>query len=405
MRSFPAALLLPLLLSSPLQADEPSEVAAYQDENFALIEKAAGRGDPAAQYRLGSLYLVGKAVEQDDAKAALWLAKSAKQGYAPAQNRLGALYLGGYAVARNESEALRWFSKAAGQGLAEAQRNLAALYASGAGLDLGASRRWYEKAAAQGDAESQYQLGRFDQEGRAGKPDRAGAKSWFAKAAAGGHAGAQLALADLLAAGGDDAGALTWLKRAADLSHVPAQARLAEVYEEGRGTPKDPAEAWRLWQEAAAGGVPRAQVRAGQAYQLGLFGLDLDPARAAKWYRRAAEQGEPRAAYALARLIRAGDAKSLDAGEAGLWIQKAALQGLPEAQHDLGLMYQNGSDGVNADRVKACAWLSLAAEQGDLEDRASLDALKSSLNGEELGRVVEEMGRDRASKPARPARP
>jgi hypothetical protein len=59
--------------------EESSDVS--EDETDALKhQRAADQGDAAAQYNLGNLYLEGRGMPQDDAKALKWFRRAADQG-------------------------------------------------------------------------------------------------------------------------------------------------------------------------------------------------------------------------------------------------------------------------------------------------------------------------------------
>ena len=91
------------------------------EEAVSWYEKAATQGDPYAAYRLGKLYLEGKDVPKDSAKALEYLSASARQGSQYAQYTLGKLYLTGEAVAQDREQAYRWFQASASQGNEYAQ--------------------------------------------------------------------------------------------------------------------------------------------------------------------------------------------------------------------------------------------------------------------------------------------
>lgn len=126
--------------------------AAYRENEFAkaaaLWQPAAEKGDPAAQYFLGTLFAEGKGVEQNDATAFAWFERAAKQGNAAAQYNVGASYATGAGVARNDAEAAKWFRRAADQGMVFAQLNLGLLYAAGNGVpqDYIEALKWLEIA-------------------------------------------------------------------------------------------------------------------------------------------------------------------------------------------------------------------------------------------------------------------
>ena len=121
-----------------------------------FLTQAADKGQPVAQYRLGTMYERGQGVPADSVKAAQWYEKSANQGNRKAMHNLAVSYAG----RRNMAEAARWFAKAAALGLSDSQFNLAVLYERGEGVPLSLSDayKWYSIAAAAGDAESKTRI-------------------------------------------------------------------------------------------------------------------------------------------------------------------------------------------------------------------------------------------------------
>lgn len=65
-----------------------------------------------AQYLLGTLYLQGRWVAQDNNEARYWIELSAKQGYQPAQLQLSQMYQQGIAVTQSDTEAAYWEKQA-----------------------------------------------------------------------------------------------------------------------------------------------------------------------------------------------------------------------------------------------------------------------------------------------------
>lgn len=86
-------------------------------ESAEQIRQAASQGDPQAQAKLASLYLLGRdGLEKDEKLAAEWMEKSAAQGVVDAQVVMGAFYDRGIGVAANRDQATEWYEKAAAQG-------------------------------------------------------------------------------------------------------------------------------------------------------------------------------------------------------------------------------------------------------------------------------------------------
>jgi len=71
--------------------------------------------------------------------------KAAERGNPISQDRLGQMYEGGGSLERNEAEAIKWYKKAAAQGIQHSQEALARLYSDGSGIepDYGESYFWH----------------------------------------------------------------------------------------------------------------------------------------------------------------------------------------------------------------------------------------------------------------------
>jgi hypothetical protein len=166
----------------------------------AITQKAEG-GDPAAQYELGIMYLLGDGVSQEIKAAKTWIVKSAEQGYAQAQFKLGielcGRNLGGSFWKRDVKKGAMWMRRVAEQGYADAQSKLAQLMVSFSGASLKLENReeegiqWLLKAAEQGDEGSQFQLGIMYRRGKVVPKDDRESHKWIRKAAERGYAFAQ----------------------------------------------------------------------------------------------------------------------------------------------------------------------------------------------------------------------
>jgi TPR repeat protein len=116
---------LTLALSIAFHAHAEDGQVAYDKGNYgsalASWRPMADQGDAISQDNIGSLYALGKGVQQDYAQAIGWFAKAANQGLPKAQFHLGYAYLRGDGVTRDRNMAIAWFRKAAAQGYAPAQ--------------------------------------------------------------------------------------------------------------------------------------------------------------------------------------------------------------------------------------------------------------------------------------------
>ena len=100
-------------------------------------------------------------------------------------------------------------------------------------------------------------------------------------------------------------------------------------------------------------------------------GVPRDYAEAVKWYRRSAEQGNARAQHNLGGMYFNGRGVPQDHAEAVKWRRRAAEQGFAEAQMGLGAMYNLGR-GVPQDYAEGVKWSRRAADQGNARAQTSL---------------------------------
>lgn len=149
------------------------------------IERAAEKGDVAAQVNLAVFYMNGWGTQQNYAAALYWFQSAAKSGNALAHTNLGILYLNGWGVTRDYEEAARDFRFAAEQGETGAMVNLGYLSDGGLGTtkDQAAAAEWYRQAAERGDPLGQNNLADLYLRGEGVEQSDTLAFDWFQKAA------------------------------------------------------------------------------------------------------------------------------------------------------------------------------------------------------------------------------
>jgi TPR repeat protein len=124
------------------------EEDAFFKRRMALAEK----GDPVAQYDVGTCFEKAKGTKVDMAAAQMWFRKSGEQGNADAAFAVGLGYTLGSGVERDPVLAVTWYKKAAYGGHAFAQQVLANQYTTGNGIekDLAEAYALYSLAIAMG---------------------------------------------------------------------------------------------------------------------------------------------------------------------------------------------------------------------------------------------------------------
>jgi TPR repeat protein len=161
----------------------------------------------------------------------------------------------------------------------------------------------------------------------------------------------------------DPATAFATLRSAARTDDAEAQAWLGQLYLDGRGVPRDAAEAHYWFQRAAHAGVPMAMNMLGRCCENG-WGTTTDYPLATVWYRRAAGHQLDWAIYNLAHMHWNGRGMHPDRAAAFTLFQRAAALGHARAMHFLGQFHEHGWE-TAVDRNRAFALYRRSAELGD----------------------------------------
>lgn len=136
------------------------------DEAMTILEPLAEKGDAAAQYHLGGMYLMAEGVERDGARAKELFERAAAQGESRALYRLGRLCEDGRDMPRDYAKVMTYYAQAARKGMPFAIQNIGNLLTRGQGVkkNLEQARQVYLLTAGEGDPMSQLALGLINAE-------------------------------------------------------------------------------------------------------------------------------------------------------------------------------------------------------------------------------------------------
>lgn len=248
----------------PLVPSDPEEAAKW-------FTKAAGMDNEESQAQLGSMYLLGRGVNQSKKKAVKLFKKAARRGQDLALWHLGMAHREGYGgLKKSDKLAVKYWQQAAELGSSEGQASLGHMYLQGLGVkkDERKAHEWLAKAAEQGSEEAIVQVGGMFLKGVNGaQTDRKEALRWFNKGVELGHVHSMTQLG-LLHTSREMAGfvefdyrkAADWYRKAAEKGHAVAMYLLADLHEKGNGVAMNLDEAVKLYTEAAqAGSEPAAE--------------------------------------------------------------------------------------------------------------------------------------------------
>ncbi len=174
------------------------------------------------------------------------------------------------------------------------------------------------------------------------------------------------------------------LEKKAAAGDADAQVALGMAYDQGKGVLQDRRKAAEWFGKAAEQGVAQAQFNLGTMYDYGV-GVKKNEAKALELFEKAAVQGLADAQFNLGNMYAEGRGTAQDLAKAIGWYDKAGIQGMTRAQYNLALLYAKGAkeQGLEPNSVKAYAWTSLAAADGDPAAIKLRDLIESKSNAEQ----------------------
>jgi len=279
----------------------------YPKDTVENLRPLAEKGDSGAQFQLGTMYLMGRAIKKDVSEGLHWLRASAEQGFTKAQLHLGMYYAD---TGNDHSAALVWLRRAA-EKIAEREGVIAA---RGAGVilsrDPGTSAEaagYFRQAAQRGDPQAQVLLGTLYLDGR-------GVERSFEEG-------------------------LRWIEGAATAKYVLPKYVLAFVYAEGFGTQPNVLEAaLRLFGPR----IDRSELQAfyfiGTFYQRG-FWIEKEDRPVLSWVLLRMGAGEEAISQYFEGQRGNSSYRWADQTRALTFYRRAAEAGHVEAQVNLGRVY------------------------------------------------------------------
>ena len=342
----------------------------YQAKNYAealkCFQEAAEHGDAYAQLCLGSLYYKGHGVTKDFTEAIKWWQNAADQGNAIAIRNIGEMYADGQGVAKDIDKAIKLMIQAGELGDYRAYRNLGNNYRfgwHGFPKDEAKSKSWFKKAvettrsfADKGDAEAQYWMGQYYSSGTGFNKDWSEAVKWF--------------------------------RKAEEQGHVFARRYLGYCYCLGLGVTKNEAKAEELFRKGNDEERANAYCLVGQGYSFG-FDITKDYQKAMLWYSKAADLGSADAYYQIASFYHWGNGVTKDAIKAEkLYLKAVDYDSNSPATFSLGMLYQDGEEGVSQDYTKAMYWYRKNADGGSYVGQYKVGEMYE--NGEGVAKNITE---------------
>jgi TPR repeat protein len=190
----------------------------------------------------------------------------------------------------------------------------------------------------------------------------------------------EIAAARELFLAGDYHAALAILDPAAHGGDAMAQNLLGIAFSQGRGRPRDPAQAAIWLTRAAEQGEPRAMVNLGRLVLRGDDGIEADHHAARRWFQAASDVGFMPAYVFLGQMMERGLGGPVDLDAAMTLYQQAHAQGDAFGALRLGLLYRDGT-GVPRDPARARDLLRVAAEAEVIDGQVALASMLEQGQG------------------------
>ena len=240
--------------------------------------------------------------------------------------------------------------------------------------------RYYQQAADAGLDKAQHEMGILYQKGGKQVDSRKNyrlALKFFRLAADQGYAESQLALAKLLYRQNLELeNAAKHCKSALENGKAEACTLLAYMFQEGKGVEQNTAESLRLLQQGTQGGDIHAQLMVADI-------LKSNKEKAFGFYKMAADSGDAASQLEVGMILEEGcDGVKCDLMQALQYYEASAKQGVLKAQLALGRIFKQDS----LDLEKSAHNFRLAADQGDRHAQLNLALLleKNKANEESL---------------------
>jgi TPR repeat protein len=388
-------------------------------EELGLIRGARG-GHPEAQLALGRLYLYGSAGLPKSLPTALhWLDRAAQQGCGQACELIGT-HIPVELALQSARPLVQWYERAYDAGVLRAGMVLAQLtleHQAGQAPDQARrdkALRALESAARAGVPDAQWLYARYhvgQAAPGAGAEPQASGERWLRRAAEGGVPLARLSLLDQLWQAGERQ---RYLERALPVARALLQrdsaapgltpddvVLLSRCAQALAAAPDgaDSADLQRLWELAAGGNEPHAQMALGlwqarmqaDGKRVALGAGSANFKKAIRWLALAGDQGLAEAWYALSRIYIKPEFSQRNVADAQRYLERAAEMGYREAQLECGNIAWRARRENESNDVRAVYWLQKAAAQGCPQAAVSLLKIAPRGGQDDFARLLAQL--------------
>lgn len=354
------------------KSDPPKDTSS----ELRKLLKKANAGNPDAMYEVATIFFTGEGVEQDSARAAMWLEKAADAGHQDAAYTLALMYQNSDGVERDAKKAEKYYEMGVNRGDINSMFNLGLLYVNAKESDFGKNNDNYskayalfEKCAAKRHPGCGYYAGMMRYYGDGTDQDEKDAMKILESAALNGSDQAMFFLGSVaMKEGKDDPARITkarsWLKKCSELGNTDCLVNYGIMNERGIGAAANFKKASECFAKAADAGDAEGAYNIGLMYYKGK-GLERDFAKAKKYLEQAAAGGSSGAMVVLGLMSHDGSGMDTDMNGAVEWWKKAAEEySSKDAMYLLGVIYRDGADKFAPDSKESAKWFKEGCNAG-----------------------------------------
>jgi TPR repeat protein len=270
--------------NAQIMIEKNSGVKSNMDDVVGFMSDKGLEGDLFSQLYLGDIYRDGR-YSRDYEKSYFWYNQAASQGDSKAEYYVGNMTISGVGTFQNVPKGLRYLESLAEKGHVGAMFNIAKVYKIGfnVGKNHKIASKWFHQAAKDGHVESMYEIADSLERGFGVDKNEKEALDWFETSALHGDTKAAYRAGMLnlfLSTVNDDYTidkAIDWLSLAAEEGNIEAQLRMGDLYFEGKfGISKSFKSALKWYTMAGDRDNKFAWKKISMIYRVGGYGIDRD---------------------------------------------------------------------------------------------------------------------------------
>ena len=317
---------------------------------------------PEANYIYGKLLQEGYYLDDKNERYAPYFDAAASAGHPEGMTALGRCYYFGDELDKDQDKGKSWLFQSGEVEEPLAAYSLAIIYQVQEN-NLDSALYWYKIAADQASPEGLYWMGNSYFEGLNGLPKNPEeGEDLLRFSAEQGFDLAQVKMAKIMEAKGNEKNAFFWWKKAGEQRNGEAAYQTGVRYEKGNGVEKDTSQAYRFFDYSAQANYVEGLYRFGMIH-LYRYMDQSNPETGVSLLRKAAKKEHRGAQYRLGLAFERGLGTPAKIDSANYYFKEAANAGYTLAQHHYGVLLFEGRRGFSRNTSVGINYLNRSAQQ------------------------------------------